>query len=197
MSDVVLAATDRPVPLVVRRIEDERVPDGLIGIGSYLNESLIARCAVPPDVAGFIEEQNLFLEPVRLVLAATEDEPGLQCRLFALVDVDPDLLGGEQEEREPWADSVPGAGFEPPPDDDPTASSSGEIDAEVEGDETNPAQGMIFLGQIVRFDRDRKHPDSLALEAADVLRRIVDGHTTETIDRVLDDLLGPGGEPPA
>src|SRR5262245_4470413 len=136
MSDVVLAATDRPVPLVVRRIEDERVPEGLIGIGSYLNESLIARCAVPPDVAGFIEEQNLFLEPVRLVLAATEDAPGLQCRLFALVDVDPDLLGGE-EEREPWADSVPGAGFEPSPDDDPTEDAGSEIDAEVGGDETN------------------------------------------------------------
>jgi hypothetical protein len=196
MSDVVLAATDRPVPLVVKRIEDERVPEGLIGMGSYLNEALIARCAVPPDVAGFIEEQNLFLEPVRLVLAATEDEPGLQCRLFALVDVDPELLGGEDEEREPWADSVPGAGFEPAEEGEPPIE-GGDLSADVESDDGNPAQGMIFLGQIVRFDRDRRHPDSLALEAADVLRRIVDGQTTETIDRVLDDLLGSGGDPPA
>jgi hypothetical protein len=180
MSDVVLAATDRPVPLVVRRIEDERVPDGLIGIGSYLNERLIARCAVPSEVAGFIEEQDLFVEPVRLVLAATEDSPGLQCRLFALVDVDPGLLASDEEEKEPWADSVPGAGFEAEPTEDE------DVEHLPEG---GPAQGMIFLGQIVRFDRDRKHPDSLALEAADVLRRIVEGQTSETIDRVLDGLL--------
>ncbi len=187
MSDVVLAATDRPVPLVVRRIEDERVPEGLIGIGSYLNELLIARCAVPLEVAGFIEGHNLFVEPVRLVLAATEDSPGLQCRLFALVDVDPGLLAGDDDDREPWADSVPGAGFEATAEDD-----SADTPGETEG--ANPAQGMIFLGQIVRFDRDRKHPDSLALEAADVLRRIVDGQTSETIDRVLDDLLHDGDD---
>jgi hypothetical protein len=188
MSDVVLAATDRPVPLVVRRLADERVPEGLIGMGSYLNERLIARCAVPPEVAGFIEEQDLFEDPVRLVLAATEDKPGLQCRLFALVDVDPELLSSDEEEKEPWADSVPGAGFE---------VSTEEESGEDPTDGSSLAQGMIFLGQIVRFERDRKHPDSLALEAADVLRRIVEGQTAETIDRVLDELLRKDGDEPA
>jgi hypothetical protein len=195
MSDVVLAATDRPVPLVVRRIEDERVPEGLIGIGSYLNERLIARCAVPAEVAGFIEEQDLFEEPVRLVLAATEDSPGLQCRLFALVDVAPELLAQDEDEPEPWAASVPGAGFEA--ESESTETEAETPDPSAAGDPSAPAQGMIFLGQIVRFDRDRKHPDSLALEAADVLRRIVEGQTSETIDRVLDDLLRGDGDAPA
>ena len=176
MGDVVLAATDRPLPVLVRRIADERVPEGMIGLGSYLNERLIARCAVTEDTAEFLEEQRLFERPVHLVLAATEQAPGLQCRLFAVVDVDSRSMT-DDDEKEPWADSVPGAGFE-------TAARLGDEDA-AEGD----AKGMVFLGQIVRLERDRKHRESLALEAADVLRRLVDGKTNEVVDRVLDDLL--------
>lgn len=171
--DMVLAATDRPVPLTVRRIEDDRVPEGMVGLGSFLDQRLIARCAVPVDVAAMIEEQELFEHPVQLVLAAREEAPGLQCRLFAVVEVPPDR---EEEPREPWADSVPGAAYER------------EADAEVEG-EPEPAQAMVFLGQIVRFDRDRKHRESLALETADVLRRIVEGQAVDVVDKVIEDLM--------
>ena len=48
----------------------------------------------------------------------------------------------------------------------------------------------IQLGNIVRYDRDRVHPESLPLEAVDVLRRIIDGETTEVVDRALADRLG-------
>src|SRR5262245_17324591 len=114
MGDVVLAATDRPLQLAVRRLQDERVPEGMIGLGSFLNERLIARCAVNEDTAAFMEEQHLFERPVHLVLAAAEGSPGLQCRLFAVVDVDPRSMNDDDDEDgpEPWADSVPGAGFE-------------------------------------------------------------------------------------
>jgi hypothetical protein len=164
--EVALAATDRPVPLAVRRIEDERVPEGLVGLAAFLEDRMIARCAVPDDVAAMIEGQALFAHPVQLVLAAREESPGLQCRLFAVVEVARDA-----PEREPWADSVPGAGF----------------DAPDEGED--PSQARVFLGQVVRFQRDRLHPDDLALEAADVLRRIVQGQAVEVIDKVLGDLL--------
>ena len=50
--------------------------------------------------------------------------------------------------------------------------------------------GAFRLGNIVRFDRDRVHPESLPLEAVDVLRRIIDGETSEVVDRALSDLLG-------
>jgi hypothetical protein len=185
MGDVVLAATDRPLQLAVRRLDDERVPEGMIGLGSYLNERLIARCAVNEDTATFMEEQHLFERPVHLVLAAAEQSPGLQCRLFAVVDVDPRSMGADDDEDgpEPWADSVPGAGFE-------AAIAEGNESGGIDGD----AKGMVFLGHIVRLDRDRKHPDSLALEAADVLRRLVEGKTSEVVDRLLDDLLGEGNE---
>ena len=177
MSDVVLAATDRPLPVGVRRIEDERVPEGMVGLASFLGDRLIARCAVPPEVAEYIEGKELFEQPVQLVLAAREEPPGLQCRLFAVVDVAQD--GDDDEADEPWSASVPK--FE------------AEEEEALEG-EHGASQGMVFLGQIVRFSRDRKHPDSLALETADVLRTLVEGKAGEVVDRVLDDLLD-GPEP--
>ena len=174
-SDVVVAATDRPLPIVVRRIVDERVPADMVGLGTYLGDRLIARCAVPMEVVEFIEGKGLFEQPAQLVLAAKEEPPGLQCRLFALVEV---AQSGEEAPVEPWAASVPkyeeAAGTEP---------------AEV------PPQGMIFLGLIVRFAKDRVHPGNLGFEAADVLRRVVEGDATEVVDKVLDDLLGGGPLP--
>jgi hypothetical protein len=43
---------------------------------------------------------------------------------------------------------------------------------------------------VVRFAKDRVHPNSLPLEAADVLRKIIEGRTAEVIDKALEDLLG-------
>jgi hypothetical protein len=48
----------------------------------------------------------------------------------------------------------------------------------------------VPLGNIVRFQRDRVHPDSLPLETADILKKIVEGEATEVVDRALADLLG-------
>ncbi len=173
--EVVIAATDRPLPIAVRRIADERVPADLVGLATYLDDRLIARCAVPEEVAEFIEGKGLFEQPAQLVLAAKEEAPGLQCRLFALVEVAAERRG---EPEEPWATSVP----------------SFEATTQADSVQATP-QGMVFLGLIVRFARDRKHPDNLGLEAADVLRRVVEGETTEVVDRVLDDLLGGGPLP--
>ena len=79
--------------------------------------------------------------------------------------------------------SVPGSSYE---------SSVEEEDGEADED---PAVAPIPLGNIVRFERDRIHPESLPLEAVDVLRRIIDGDTSEVVDRALADLLGlEGGE---
>ena len=59
-----------------------------------------------------------------------------------------------------------------------------------EEDDDDPAVAPIPLGNIVRYERDRVHPESLPLEAVDVLRRIIDGETSEVVDRALADLLG-------
>ena len=191
---VALAATDRPLPLRLESIEDERAPDGMACIGSFLGPKLVARCVVPPDAAAFLLERGLFNEPVRLALAAREEPPGLQCQLFALIELPADFLAGgeEGEAASPWADSVPGAAYDREvgggaEDETPRAGDDDTADAEQ--------QAAVFLGQIIRFDKDRRHPDDLALETMDVLRTIVQGDVSEVVDKVLEDLLGGAGPP--
>jgi hypothetical protein len=88
-------------------------------------------------------------------------------------------LPDTEEEDEPWSASVPGSSYE----------STVEEEDEDEG-EDDAAVAPIPLGNIVRYDKDRVHPASLPLEAVDVLRRIIDGETSEVVDRALADLLG-------
>jgi hypothetical protein len=196
---VALAATDRPLPLRLAPIEDDRAPDGMSCIGSFLGPKLVARCVVPPDAAAFLLERGLFAQPVRLALAAREESPGLQCQLFALVELPADFFsndGDDEEADSPWADSVPGASYDRAVHDAPEEAAAGDSEEEEEeGEEEADRQAAVFLGQIIRFDRDRKHPADLALEAMDVLRTIVQGDVSEVVDKVLEDLLGGAGPP--
>jgi hypothetical protein len=189
---VALAATDRPLPLRLEPIDDERAPDGMSCIGSFLGPKLVARCVVPPDAAAFLLERGLFTQPVRLALAAREEPPGLQCQLFALVDLPSDFFSGEESEADaPWSESVPGAAYEREVSGEPAPGEAGdEVPGETAAEEQ---QAAVFLGQIIRFDKDRRHPEDLALETMDVLRTIVQGEVSEVVDKVLEDLLGGAG----
>jgi len=199
---VALAATDRPLPLRLAPIEDERAPDGMSCIGSFLGPKLVARCVVPPDAAAFLLERGLFTNPVRLALAAREESPGLQCQLFALVELPGDFFNRSEEDEEaesPWADSVPGAAYDREVSGESAAPGESDADDEETGDgsegEEADRQAAVFLGQIIRFEKDRKHPGDLALETMDVLRTIVQGDVSEVVDKVLEDLLGGAGPP--
>jgi hypothetical protein len=170
-----LAATEGPVELTVALVDDERTPEGMVCMATYRNGRLVARCAVPPEAWDQVHAHRLFEQPVPVVLVAREAPPGLQCQLFAMVTLPPELqleLEGD-EEREPWAESVPGSGYEAAAE-------------QAEGD-TDPAVAPIPLGNIVRFSKDRVHPDSLPLEAADILRRIIEGQTAEVVDKALEE----------
>lgn len=178
----VLAATDDPVPIDVRQIDDDRVPEGMLCLGTFLDGQLVARCAVPPDAMEFLTRHQMFDAPRQLVLAAREEEPGLRCELYALVPMprETDLDGEGRDVEEPWAASVPSSQYE----------------REVEGKDAERYEdaapvAAILLGQIVRFQKDRKHPESLPLETVDVLAKIVSGRVVEVVDKVLEDLLGP------
>jgi hypothetical protein len=154
-------------------------------MGTYRNDRLVARCALPPEAWAKVQEHGFFENPVPVVLVAREAPPGLQCQLFAMVVLPEGLeLETDDEDQEPWADSVPGAGYE-------AAISGDDDEGEDEGD---PRVAPIPLGTIVRFAKDRVHPDSLPLEAADVLRKVIEGRTSEVVDRALEDLLGGEGE---
>ena len=171
-----IAATEDPVQLTVALVEDERVPEGMVCMGSFRNGRLVARSVMPPEAWAQIDEYGIFDEPVQVVLVARAAPPGVQCQLYAMVPL-PDEEDDEPDE--PWAASVPGSSYE--------ASIE---DSDEDEDEDEPRVAPIPLGHIVRYERDRVHPESLPLEAVDLLRRVIDGKTAEVVDRALADLLG-------
>ena len=171
---VAFVATQHPVPLRVAEIDDSRTPEGMICMGTYLDDHAhpIARSAVPPSMLSDLEDSGAFGDPVRLALAAVEEDPGLQCRLFALLPAEY-FQEQESEPEEPWASSVP--------------SFEDQDRQEIPENAVVP----LLLGHIVRFQRDRKHPDDLALEAGDVLQTVLAKQSpTEPVDKLLEDLLG-------
>ena len=177
-SPAAIAATETPVQLTVQLVTDDRIPEGMVCMGSFRNGRLIARSVMPPEAWAQILEFGIFTDPVQVVLVARTAPPGLQCQLYAMVPLPDDEETEEGEE--PWAASVPGSGYE----------SAVESEEEEEEEEDEPKVAPIPLGHIVRYDRDRVHPESLPLEAVDVLRKIIDGDTSEVVDRALADLLG-------
>jgi hypothetical protein len=128
------------------------------------------------------------------------------------VDLPGDFFDNPDEEEEsasPWADSVPGTAYDRAMQEGPATAAGGaegaedredgedaeDEDDEEEDDPGQERQAAVFLGQIIRFDHDRKHPGDLALETMDVLRTIVQGDVSEVVDKVLEDLLGEAGPP--
>jgi hypothetical protein len=176
----VLAATDRPVPIEVREIADDRVPEGMSCLGTFLDSKLVARCVVPPGAAAYFDKHAVFGQPRQLVLAAREEDPGLQCELYAIVPLPPEPMRDDEDEPEPWAASVPSSQYERVVAEDRETTDGGDR-----------PMAAVLLGSIVRFQKDRKHPDSLPLETMDVLAKIVSGRVVEAVDKVLEDLLGP------
>jgi hypothetical protein len=171
-----IAATEEPVQLEVALVEDARVPAGMVCMGTYRNGRLVARAVLTPEAWAQIEEHGFFDEPLQVVLVARLAPPGLQCQLFAMVPISEDET---EEPEEPWAASVPSSSYE--------SSLASEAEQQEE-----PQVAPIPLGNIVRFQSDRVHPESLPLETADVLKKIIEGGTSEVVDRALVDLLGLG-----
>lgn len=177
---VAIAATQGPVQLAVRLVEDDRTPEGMVCMGTFRDDRLVARCVLPPEAWEQIDDYGLLDEPVQVVLLAREAPPGLQCQLFAVVPVPDDLDDEDAEDdepEEPWAASVPSSGYE------------AAVEAMESEDDDEPSVATLPLGNIVRYEHDRLHPDSLPDEAADVLRKIIQGETMEMVDRALTELF--------
>lgn len=181
-SPVAIAASQNPVQLRAGLIDDERTPSGMVCMATWREEKLVARCVLPPETWEQIDDFGLLSDPVQVVLLAREAPPGLQCQLFAIVPLPEDLEeGGEEdddeeddESEEPWAASVPSSAYE-------------KVIAEEEDEEEDdePRVATLPLGTIVRYSHDRVHPDSLPHEAADILRKVIEGQTAEMVDRAL------------
>ena len=170
----VFVTTAQPVPVRVDRLTDERAPEGM-ALGAFIGDRLIARSAMDAESIERLLSLGLFDEPVPLGLFAYEEEPGLQCRLFALVRSD--ALREAADADEPWKASVPS--FE-----------DREEEGDGEGEGEGPPMETILLGHIVRFAGDRKHPDDLAAEAVDILQKILTGGPlADASQKAIDDLL--------
>ena len=180
----VFVTTTTAIPITVQRMQDERAPQGVC-LGAFIGERLVARCAMPDEAIEHLLKLELFGDPVTLGLFAYEEEPGLQCRLFALVP--PDKLKDSNSSDEPWKESVPSY-------ESAVAGPDGESDGEMFGDADENGERTrmetVLLGHIVRFDSDRKHNDDLAAEAVDILQKIIVGGPLDEADtKAIDDLL--------
>ena len=186
----VFVTTREPVNLTVNQLDDPRAPDSS-ALAAYIDGRLVARSAMQPDAIARLVDLHLFDESVRLGLFAFEEEPGLQCRLFALVPRA--ALEANAHAAEPWKASVPSyESMSSRLDDDEDDDDDDNDDVtDDEIDDLMPFE-TILLGHIVRFAKDRQHPGDLASEAVDILQRIIHGaESLEDADRkAIDDLLG-------
>ena len=170
----VFITTAQPVAIRVDRLDDERAPEGSV-LGAFIGDRLVARSAMEPEAIDSLLGLGLFQQPVPIGLFAYEEEPGLQCRLVALIPSG--TLSEAAHADEPWKASVPSY--------EDALKNDGD---EEEGD--GPQLETVLLGHIVRFAADRKHPDDLAAEAVDVLHKILTGGTlSDASTRAIDDLL--------
>src|SRR6188472_2614176 len=100
----VFVTTREPVNLTVSALDDARAPESS-ALAAYIDGRLVARSHMPPEAIARLIGLHLFDEPVRLGLFAYEEEPGLQCRLFALVPRT--SIEADAHASEPWKASVP------------------------------------------------------------------------------------------
>ena len=185
----VFVTTREPVTLLVSQLDDPRAPNSS-ALAAYIDGRMVARSAMPAEAIARLLELRLFEEPVPLGLFAYEDAPGLQCRLFALVPRS--ALEGESHDAEPWKESVPSFEASRETDDDDDDDDLDDDEEEGDDDDESTPFETILLGHIVRFEKDRRHPEDLAAEAVDILQRIIHGaESLEDADKkAIDDLLG-------
>jgi len=190
---VVFVSTAVPVQISIAPLDDERAPEGS-ALGTYIGARLVARCAMPHEAVERLMELDLFSEPVPLALLAVEEEPGLQCRLFALVPAE--RIADAEADDEPWRASVPSfedalADDEEDEDDDDDDEEDGDDeDGDDEDEDDDTAVASILLGHIVRFQQDRKFTGDLTAEAVDVLQKIVlGGPLLDANSKAIDDFL--------
>jgi hypothetical protein len=194
---IVVSTAESEVRFAIR--DEVSVPEGMVCLGAYLGERLIAQDARPPQVAERLVEYGGGM--AKLVYATAPDGGGLTGYLYALLPAEglTELLAGLEDEEEdgdeeaPWTESArayeAAVGGEDEEDELEDDEEEGE-DADEDDEEEGEAQVLVPLGAIKRVYRS--HPDSVEAEAADVLAHIVAGEVTtvdaQTVEQFLKDL---------
>lgn len=172
MDQLVVVTHPEPILLEARAIEHDTLPDGVVALGYYLDDHLIARGAVAPEAVDAI--RLLLRTPVSIALAATEDEAGnIDGRVCLVLPMEP---GDDEDEEpdEPWKASVP----TPPM----------ELDG-AGADDEEPRLALLPIGNVVRSVRDRRHLDEVEVDVWEMLDNLLHGRAQDAAAKAIDDLL--------
>ncbi|HET9982494.1 MAG TPA: hypothetical protein VFQ38_02860 [Longimicrobiales bacterium] len=174
MDQLVVVTHPEPILLQARAIEHDTLPDGVVALGYYLDDHLIARGAVAPEAVDAI--RLLLRTPVSIALAATEDEDGnIDGRVCLVLPMEADAGEDEDDEPdEPWKASVP----TPPM----------ELEASADDDE-EPRLALLPIGNVVRTVHDRRHPDEVEVDVWEMLDNLLHGRAQDATSKAIDDLL--------
>jgi hypothetical protein len=185
LQPVVVVTYPHALNLEVEKLEHSTVPENTTGLAYYFRGGLIARGIVSDDAVESI--QSLVNDPVHLALAAQEDDRGnIDGRLCLVLPVE---LGkqlmkeDESEPEEPWKASVPA----PPAEIDSYGAKK--KDADNESNSEHPQIALLPIGNIVRSNEARNHPDDIAADAREMLANLLAGQGQDSVQKAIDDLL--------
>lgn len=188
---IVVSTAETQVRFALR--QEVTVPEGMVCLGVYLGERLIAQDARPPQVAERLVQYGRGM--AKLVYATAPDGEGLSGYLYALLPAEglTELLAGldeeDDDEEAPWTASA--RAYEASVDGELEEDEIDDDDDDAEGDEEEEEEGeaqvLVPLGAIKRVYRS--HPDSVEAEAADVLAHIVAGDVTTVDAQTVDQFL--------
>lgn len=174
----VVVASAEPLRMRTSRVEHPSIPEGALGLGTYVEGKLIGRQPITPESVDAY--RALLAVPRRLVYVAFEQEDGsVEGQLSAMIPPSEAARfqrgqKKDDDDEEPWKASVPS--FE--------AKMAEREEPADEIDDTEQV-ALLPLGKVVRLAARRTRPD-LAAEAADVLRSVVREGTLEIVDQFLD-----------
>ena len=184
MQPVVVVTYPHALNLEVERLEHVSVPEHTTALAYYFRGGLIARGIVSDDAIESI--QSLVKDPVHLALAAQEDDRGnIDGRLCLVLPLElgKQLMKEEESEpEEPWKASVPA----PPAEIDSYGSRKKESDGESP---EHPQIALLPIGNIVRSNEARNHPDDISADAREMLANLLAGQGQDSVRKAIDDLL--------
>jgi hypothetical protein len=185
-AQVVRVLTALPVRLRVIIHEDDRAPAGSVvfrtlGVleGAVASPGVpdaapvLAQGSLPEALFNALGSANVFAEPAPLLLEVQPDGGGIAGVLYALVP----QAALERLDRAGRAG------------DEPWLASVDESETYTRGDANESARVPFALGAIVRFAEDRRHPESLADEAIDLLASLLVGRAMDADQKRIERLL--------
>lgn len=182
MDQLVVVPYPQPIALEARSIRHSAVPEGAVGLGYYYDDRLIAQSVVASNALDTI--QSLLETPVSVALAAREDEEGnIDGRICLVLPVDgEEEMAGEEAPEEPWKSSVPS----PPSEIEGGYGSEAPDRGEGEDD---PQLALLPIGNVVRPNEDRHHPEELAHDVKEMLDNLLAGGAEDAVQKAIEDLL--------